>query len=77
MPERLHPGPGRHHVTARPQLGVGVFGTLFLAGLDGPGPVASGDALWICALALAGAAVLAAVAGPGRRRRTPDGKGPA
>ncbi|MFC9605984.1 hypothetical protein ACFTTN_21265 [Streptomyces niveus] len=54
-------------------LGVAIFGTLFLAGLDGPGPVASGDALWICALALAGAAV----ACPGRGRRTPDGNGPA
>ncbi|MEU0953308.1 hypothetical protein ABZ353_13320 [Streptomyces niveus] len=75
MPERLHPGPGRHHVTARPQLGVAVFGTLFLAGLDGPGAIASGDALWICALALAGAAV--AGPGPGRGRRTPDGNGPA
>ncbi|WP_381798608.1 MFS transporter [Streptomyces niveus] len=58
-------------------LGVAIFGTLFLAGLDGPGSVASGDALWICTLALAGAAVLAAVAGPGRGRRTPDGNGPA
>ncbi|MFD6989786.1 MFS transporter [Streptomyces sp. NPDC059943] len=60
-------------------IGVAIFGTLFLAGLDGPGPVASGEALWVGTLALAAAAVLGAVAGPGlgRRRRTPEGNGPA
>lgn len=49
-------------------VGVAVFGTLFLARLDGPGPVASGDALWVGALAPAGAALLGAVAGLGRGR---------
>ncbi|MGW8451378.1 MFS transporter [Streptomyces niveus] len=46
-------------------IGVATFGTLFLDQLDGPGPVASGHALWIAGLALAGAAVLGAVLGPG------------
>ncbi|MGW8671405.1 hypothetical protein [Streptomyces niveus] len=68
-------------------------GTLFLDRLDGPGSVASGRALWVAGLALAGAAVLGAVlgpragtaarasagasAGPGRRTGPADGDGPA
>ncbi|MFC8076750.1 MFS transporter [Streptomyces sp. NPDC057307] len=51
-------------------IGVATFGTLFLDRLDGPGPAASGEALWAGCLALAGAAVLGAAAGLGRRRRS-------
>lgn len=54
-------------------IGVATFGTLYLNQLDGPGPVASGHALWAGALALAGAAVLGAVLGAvryGRRSGT-------
>lgn len=70
-------------------VGVATFGTLFLDQLDGPGSVASGHALWVAALALAGAAVLGAVlgpragtpagtsAGPGRRTGPAHGDGPA
>lgn len=60
-------------------VGVAVFGTLFLDRLAGPGPATSGDALWVCALALAGAALIGAVAGLGRGRRTaePEGDGTA
>ncbi|MFD3522500.1 MFS transporter [Streptomyces sp. NPDC058653] len=54
-------------------IGVAVFGTLFLGQLDGPGPGASGEAAWACALALSGTAVLGAVAGLGRRRAAADG----
>lgn len=58
-------------------IGVAVFGTLFLGELAGPGPVASGDALWTGTLALSAAAVLGVVAGLGRGRRSPEGNGPA
>ncbi|MFC8829486.1 MFS transporter [Streptomyces sp. NPDC057137] len=51
-------------------IGVATFGTLFLNQLDGPGPAASGEALWAASLALAGAAVLGAAAGLGQRRRS-------
>lgn len=52
-------------------IGVATFGTLFLAQLDAAGPAASGEALWVVSLALAGAAVVGAVtAGPRRRQRS-------
>ncbi|MFB7274928.1 MFS transporter [Streptomyces sp. NPDC056244] len=43
-------------------IGVATFGTLFLNRLEAS-PAAPADALWVCALALAGAAVLGALAG--------------
>lgn len=49
-------------------LGVAAFGTLFLNRLAGPGARASGQALWVCALALAGAAILGTIIGLVRRR---------
>ncbi|MEU8529622.1 MFS transporter [Streptomyces sp. NPDC048629] len=50
-------------------VGVATFGTLFLNRLDAPGPHASADALWICALALCFASILGAIGGLVRRRR--------
>ncbi|MFE5632137.1 MFS transporter [Streptomyces sp. NPDC056543] len=41
-------------------IGVATFGTLFLGRLDAPGALASADALWACALALAAASILGA-----------------
>ncbi|NGN69998.1 MFS transporter, partial [Streptomyces sp. A7024] len=38
-------------------VGVATIGTLYLNQLDGPGAAASGDALWVAALAQAGAAL--------------------
>ncbi|MGW7369269.1 MFS transporter [Streptomyces sp. NPDC054841] len=49
-------------------LGVATFGTLFLNRLTAPRVQASADALWVCALALAAAAILGAMAGLVRRR---------
>ncbi|MEV7404096.1 MFS transporter [Streptomyces sp. NPDC091267] len=50
-------------------IGVAVFGTLYLNRLDTPGAQGSGEALWACALALSGAAVVGVLAGLVRRRR--------
>jgi hypothetical protein len=44
-------------------IGVAVFGTLFLNRQTVPGAQGSADALWVCALALAAASILGAVAG--------------
>ncbi|QIQ07123.1 MFS transporter [Streptomyces liangshanensis] len=52
-------------------IGVATFGTLFLNRLDASGPGAAVDALWICALALAGACVLGAAAGVVSGRKAP------
>ncbi|MBO0513115.1 MFS transporter [Streptomyces beijiangensis] len=49
-------------------IGVAAFGALFLARLDAPGAHASADALWICTIALAIAAIFGGVAGLVRRR---------
>lgn len=51
-------------------IGVAGFGTLYLNRLDTPGAQGSGEALWVCALALSGAAVAGVLAGLVRRRRT-------
>ncbi|MET7648641.1 MFS transporter [Streptomyces sp. NPDC005426] len=50
-------------------IGVAAFGTLYLNRLDTAGAQGSGEALWVCALALAAAAVVGALAGLVRRRR--------
>ncbi|WP_405403235.1 MFS transporter [Streptomyces sp. NBC_01104] len=50
-------------------IGVAAFGTLYLNRLDTPGAQGSGEALWVCALALSAAAVMGALAGLVRRRR--------
>lgn len=50
-------------------IGVAAFGTLYLNRLSAPGAPASGEALWVCAPALAAAAVVAALLGVVRRRR--------
>ncbi|MEL5959538.1 MFS transporter [Streptomyces sp. CLV115] len=56
-------------VTQLGQLtGVAAFGTLYLNRLDAQGVQGSGQALWVCALALAAAAVAGAAAGLVRRR---------
>ncbi|MFG2597256.1 MFS transporter [Streptomyces sp. NPDC048462] len=51
-------------------IGVAGFGTLYLNRLDTPGAQGSGEALWVCALALSAAAVVGVLAGLVRRRRT-------
>ncbi|MFJ4896852.1 MFS transporter [Streptomyces sp. NPDC088727] len=51
-------------------IGVAGFGTLYLNRLDTPGAQGSGEALWVCALALSGTAVAGVLAGLVRRRRT-------
>ncbi|MFF1921584.1 MFS transporter [Streptomyces sp. NPDC058221] len=57
-------------VTQLGQLcGVAVFGTLYLNRLDSPGAQGSGEALWVCALALAAAAAVGVLVGLVRRRR--------
>ncbi|MEN8650492.1 MFS transporter [Streptomyces sp. 21So2-11] len=43
-------------------IGVATFGTLYLNGLDAPGAYAYADALWTCAIALAVASILGALA---------------
>ncbi|MCX5500420.1 MFS transporter [Streptomyces sp. NBC_00053] len=56
-------------VTQLGQLtGVAAFGTLYLNRLDAQGVQGSGQALWVCALALSVAAVAGAAAGLVRRR---------
>lgn len=50
-------------------IGVATVGTLYLNRLAVPGPHASGEALWVCELVLAGAACVGAAAGFVRRRR--------
>ncbi|MGI5355142.1 MFS transporter [Streptomyces sp. CA-252508] len=50
-------------------IGVATFGTLFLGRLNVPGPQASADALWVCALAMAAVSLLGAAAGLVRRPR--------
>ncbi|MFJ9826152.1 MFS transporter [Streptomyces sp. NPDC101160] len=50
-------------------IGVAAFGALFLGRITGPGAHVSADALWVCTLALAAAAVLGASASLLRRRR--------
>ncbi|MFI1400196.1 MFS transporter [Streptomyces sp. NPDC020681] len=50
-------------------LGVAVFGTLFLNRQTVPGAEGSADGLWACALAMAAASILGAVAGLVRKRR--------
>ncbi|MCX4823018.1 MFS transporter [Streptomyces sp. NBC_01142] len=50
-------------------IGVAVFGTLFLNRQTVPGAQGSADALWVCALALAAASILGAVAGLVHKRR--------
>ncbi|MFD0021418.1 MFS transporter [Streptomyces sp. NPDC058382] len=58
-------------VTQLGQLtGVAAFGTLYLNRLAAPGAQGSGEALWVCALALSAAAVVGVLAGLVRRRRT-------
>ncbi|MCG7525972.1 MFS transporter [Streptomyces sp. OfavH-34-F] len=49
-------------------IGVATIGTLYLNRLGTPGPQGSGHALWVCSLALAGAACAGAAAGLVRRR---------
>ena len=49
-------------------IGVAAIGTLYLNRLGAPGPQGSGHALWVCELALAGAACAGAAAGLVRRR---------
>ncbi|MET7716974.1 MFS transporter [Streptomyces sp. NPDC005407] len=44
-------------------IGVAAFGTLFLNRQTVPGVLESADALWVCALALAAASILGAMAG--------------
>lgn len=56
-------------VTQLGQLtGVAAFGTLYLNRLDAQGARGSGQALWVCALALSVAAVAGVAAGLVRRR---------
>ncbi|MEU3185633.1 MFS transporter [Streptomyces sp. NPDC006923] len=55
-------------------IGVATFGTLFLNRLEVWGPGRSTDTMWVCALALAGAAVLGAVAGAAGAVRGPVGR---
>lgn len=50
-------------------IGIAVFGTLYLNRLDTAGAHGSGEALWVCALALAAAGAVGALAGLVRRRR--------
>ncbi|MFI9582131.1 MFS transporter [Streptomyces sp. NPDC052236] len=50
-------------------IGVAAFGTLFLNRQTVPGAQGSAEALWACALALATASILGAVAGLVRNRR--------
>ncbi len=50
-------------------IGVAAFGTLFLGGTAGDGAGDSAGALWVTTLALAGAAIVGAAAGPARRAR--------
>lgn len=50
-------------------IGVAAFGTLFLNRETVPGAQGSADALWVCALALAAASILGAVAGLVHKRR--------
>ncbi|MGW1430081.1 MFS transporter [Streptomyces sp. NPDC002431] len=58
-------------VTQLGQLtGVAAFGTLYLNRLGAQGPQGSGQALWVCALALTAASLAGAAAGLVRRRRT-------
>ncbi|THA31433.1 MFS transporter [Streptomyces sp. A1277] len=57
-------------------IGVATIGTLYLNRLAAPGPQGSGQALWVCELALAAIACAGAAAGLVRRRRragTPAG----
>ncbi|WNI24826.1 MFS transporter [Streptomyces sp. ITFR-16] len=57
-------------------IGVAAFGTLYLNRLDTPGAQGSGEALWVCTLALAAAACAGVLAGLVRHRRqavTPAG----
>ncbi|MFJ2701731.1 MFS transporter [Streptomyces sp. NPDC087428] len=51
-------------------IGVAGFGTLYLNRLDTPGAQGSGEALWVCALALSAAALVGVLVGLVRRRRT-------
>lgn len=50
-------------------IGVAAFGTLFLNRQTVPGVQGPADALWVCALALAAASILGAVAGLVHKRR--------
>ncbi|WP_406449997.1 MFS transporter [Streptomyces sp. NBC_00876] len=50
-------------------IGVAAVGTLYLNRLDTPGAQGSGEALWVCALALSAAAAVGALTGLVRRRR--------
>ncbi|MFI8516978.1 MFS transporter [Streptomyces sp. NPDC085481] len=50
-------------------IGVATFGSLFLSGVTGPGAHTSANALWVCALALAAAAIFGASTSLVGRRR--------